>query len=275
MSYDNACKYLAEKYPQAFVRWLLGIDSPRLQILKTELIREPIHADSLLWLQVDGRILHLEFQSLPPSRPPLPLRMLDYSIYLKRQYQCPVEQVIIFLKETDSPLAFVEAYRDETTYHGYRVIRMWEQTPETFLNEPALLPLASLARSKKPEELLIEVARKVREIPEPDAQRQISGCTEILAGLRFTEPVIRSLFREEVMKESVIYQSIHSQGLQQGLQEEALRLVLRLLTLSLGEIPAYLKARIQTLSHEQLENLAESLLGFKNMGDVETWLQDI
>jgi predicted transposase YdaD len=194
-----------------------------------------------------------------------------------------VEQVIIFLKETDSPLAFVEAYQDETTYHGYRVIRLWEQTPETFLNEPALLPLASLARSKKPEELLIEVARKVREIPEPDAQRQISGCTEILAGLRFTEPVIRSLFREEVMKESVIYQSIHSQGLQQGLQqglerglqEEALRLVLRLLTLSLGEIPAYLKARIQTLSHEQLENLAESLLGFKQMGDVETWLQDI
>ena len=42
MSYDNTCKYLAEQYPGEFARWLLGVDSQVVTILKTELILEPI-----------------------------------------------------------------------------------------------------------------------------------------------------------------------------------------------------------------------------------------
>jgi hypothetical protein len=107
-----------------------------------------------------------------------------------------------------------------------------------------------------------------------------SSQAEILAGIRFTEPLIRSLFREEIMKESVIYQSIHRQareeglqeGLQQGLQDEALRLVLRQLTIVLGEIAPESKAQIEALSQERLENLAEALLAFKSQKDLENWL---
>ena len=147
-----------------------------------------------------------------------------------------------------------------------------------------LLPLATLAKSNEPEKLLRNVAQKIREIPEKSTQKQISGCTEILAGIRFTEPLIRSLFREEIMKESVIYQSIHrqareeglqeglQQGLQQGLQDEALRLVLRQLTIVLGEIAPESKAKIEGLSQERLENLAEALLAFKSQKDLENWL---
>jgi predicted transposase YdaD len=142
------------------------------------------------------------------------------------------------------------------------------------------LPLATLAKSNEPEKLLRNVAQKIREIPEKSMQKQISGCTEILAGIRFTEPLIRSLFREEIMKESVIYQSIHRQareeglqeGLQQGLQDEALRLVLRQLTIVLGEIAPESKAQIEGLSQERLENLAEALLAFKSQKDLENWL---
>jgi predicted transposase YdaD len=121
LSYDNACKYLAEQYPQAFVRWLLKKDPQSLQILKTELVDEPIRADALLWLKIGEMILHLEFQTNPQSYPPLPLRMLDYYVHLKRQHQCQVEQVVIFLKKTTSPTAFVDEYRDENTYHKYNI----------------------------------------------------------------------------------------------------------------------------------------------------------
>jgi len=288
LSYDNACKYLAEQYPQAFVRWLLKKDPQSLQILKTELVDEPIRADALLWLKIGEMVLHLEFQTNPQSYPPLPLRMLDYYVHLKRQYQCQVEQVVILLKKTTSPTAFVDEYRDENTYHKYRVVRLWEHEAEPFLEELALLPLATLAKSNEPEKLLRNVAQKIREIPEKSTQKQISGCTEILAGIRFTEPLIRSLFREEIMKESVIYQSIHrqareeglqqglqeglQQGLQQGLQDEALRLVLRQLTIVLGEIAPESKAKIEGLSQERLENLAEALLAFKSQKDLENWL---
>ncbi|HBB36365.1 MAG TPA: hypothetical protein DC064_32445, partial [Cyanobacteria bacterium UBA9273] len=121
MSYDNACKYLAEKYPAAFTNWLLGVPSPDIEVLKTELTNEPIRADAITFLRTANQILHIEFQTLPYSETPLPLRMLDYSVRLKRQYRCDVVQVIIFLQATASEMAFTQEYRDRTTSHRYQV----------------------------------------------------------------------------------------------------------------------------------------------------------
>lgn len=140
MNYDNACKYLAEQYPAEFVSWLLAVQPQDIQVLKTELTLEPIRADAVSFLQTANQILHLEFQTTPYSQPPLPLRMLDYSVRLKRQYRCAVMQVVIFLQETDSEATFTEEYRDDTTIHHYRVIRLWEQDPAPFLASPGLLP---------------------------------------------------------------------------------------------------------------------------------------
>ena len=79
MSFDNVCKYLAEKYPANFVEWLLDDVKPvNLRVLKTELNVDPIHADSVLFLRVGRKILHIEFQTEPRSKPFLPLRVLDY-----------------------------------------------------------------------------------------------------------------------------------------------------------------------------------------------------
>jgi hypothetical protein len=117
LSYDNACKYLAETYPREFARWLLASEPPEIRVLKTELTLEPIRADALSFLRAANRILHLEFQTLPVSKPPMPLRMLDYSVRLKRKYRCSVEQVVIFLQETTNEVAFTEEYRDDTTIH--------------------------------------------------------------------------------------------------------------------------------------------------------------
>lgn len=68
-------------------------------MLKTELNLDPIRADSLLLLRLDKRILHLEFQTEAKSKPPMTLRMLDYSVRLKRKYGLEVIQIIIFLKK--------------------------------------------------------------------------------------------------------------------------------------------------------------------------------
>lgn len=55
-----------------------------------------------------------------------------------------------------------------------------------------------------------------RAIEDINTQREISACTEVLAGLKFNKNVIRQLFREELMRESVIYQDILQRGRQQG-----------------------------------------------------------
>jgi predicted transposase YdaD len=110
VSFDNVCKVLAEKYPADFVRWLIAEESTNVKVLKTELSLEPIRADSVTFLQTANQILHIEFQTLTQSNPAIPFRMLDYSVRLKRQYKCPVVQVVIFLQQTDDEIGKIRQH---------------------------------------------------------------------------------------------------------------------------------------------------------------------
>jgi predicted transposase/invertase (TIGR01784 family) len=275
LSYDNACKYLAEQYPAEFANWLLSVQSQDIQVLKTELTLEPIRADAVTFLKTANQILHIEFQTLPASNPSIPFRMLDYSVRLKRQYRCDVEQVVIFLQATNDEIVFTEEYQDRTTSHRYRVVRLWEQEPAPFLANPGLLPLATLTQTDSPQALLAQVAEQVDRISEREQRQNIAGCAEILAGLRFEKDLIRQFFREEIMRESVIYQDILQQGLQQGRQEGKqegeVALITRLLTRRLGKVDSLLMERIRGLSTEQLEELAEALLVFSSVADLMAW----
>jgi predicted transposase YdaD len=179
VSFDNVCKVLAEKYPREFVSWLLAEAPTQIKVLKTELSLEPIRADSVTFLQTANRILHIEFQTRTISNPPLPFRMLDYSVRLIRQYNVPVTQVVIFLQETNNEIAFTEEYVNETTTHRYRVLRMWEQEPALFLDNPALLPLAPLTRTSSPQRLLSQVAQSVARISDRNTKQDIAAYAEI------------------------------------------------------------------------------------------------
>ncbi|MEH2433710.1 MAG: Rpn family recombination-promoting nuclease/putative transposase [Nostoc sp.] len=286
MTYDNTLKYLVEQYPEDFIRYLLASEATDIQILKTELNQEPIRADSVTFLQTANQILHLEFQTLPASTPPLPLRMLDYWVRLYRQYNCDIEQIVIFLKPTSSEAVFVDQFTARNTTHRYRIIRIWEQEPEPLLLSPGLLPLATLARTDSPQRLLQQVAVQVSMIEEEATKQSISVCTQLLAGLVFEPELIRQFLRREDMRESAIYQEILEEGLQEGRQrgieqeieqgrQSELRLVIRLLTRRLGSINSQLQSRLQELSLAQLEDLGEVLLDFVSEADLMNWLNTI
>ena len=278
MAYDNTLKYLVEQDPETFAQWLLGTASTDVQILKTELSLEPVRADSVIFLQASNQILHLEFQTLPQSSPSLPIRMLDYWVRLYRQYNCEIEQVVIFLKPTTSEAVFIDRFTATKTSHRYRVIRIWEEEPTTLLSVPSLLPLAVLTRTDVPAALLQQVAAQVN-IIEPSSLRQtISTCAQLLAGLVFDSEQIHQFFRSATMKESVIYQEILREGLQQGLQQglqAEVNLIVRQLTRRLGAVPQASQNQIQTLSIAQLEDLGEALLDFSDLPALESWLANL
>jgi predicted transposase YdaD len=131
-----------------------------------------------------------------------------------------------------------------------------------------LLPFAPLTKSDSPQDLLAQVAQKVKQIEDTEKRQNLASCTGLLAGLRFEENLIRSLFREDIMKESIFYQSI----LKEGSKEEAKKLVLRQLNLIYRELEPRLLHKIETLSLSQLEELAEALLDFSEPEDLEAWL---
>jgi predicted transposase YdaD len=273
LSFDNVCKVLAEKYPADFVRWLIGEESTNITVLKTELSLEPIRADSVIFIQTNNQILHIEFQTLTKSKPPIPFRMLDYFVRLKRLYKCPVIQVVIFLQETDDEIAFTEEYREEFTIHRYRAIRMWEQDSSLFLSNSALLPLAPLCRTDSPRELLSQVATVVATIVDRETRQNTAAYTEILAGLRFEKDLIRQLLSEDIMQESVIYQDILQKGQEQGKQQEACSLCISLLSERFGEIDESISQKVQALQTDKLEALCRALLRMSGINDLVAWFE--
>jgi predicted transposase YdaD len=272
MSFDNVCKLLAEKYPFDFAKWLLPQAPKTIKVLKTELSIEPIRADFVTFLQTENRILHIEFQTNPQSKPPIPFRELDYSVRLIRTYQVPVTQVVIFLQETTDEIAFTEAYINETTHHRYRVIRMWEQDSALFLDNLALLPLAPLTRTNSPQGLLSQIANNVAKIADRETKQNIAAYTEILAGLRFEKDFIRQLLSEDIMQESVIYQDILQKGERIGEQRGEVKFCLRLLNQRFGELDSLIVEKVKGLPVEQLENLGAALFNISEVADLVTWL---
>lgn len=275
MSYDNTCKYLAETYPQDFAQWLLGTEISKVEILKTELNLEPIRADSLIFLKVGNKILHIEFQTTPKSKTPLDFRMLDYYTRLKRQYWCEIEQVMIFLQPTTSDIVLNHQYVDTNTIHRYRVIRMWEEEPAPLLNNPALLPLATLAKTDSAENLLTQIAGAVDMIESRKVRENISVCTQLLAGLRFDRGLLKQLFREDIMEESVVYQDILQKGELRGKKGEAVELVNRQLKRRFGNLPVTIEQQFPNLALSQLEDLAEELLDFQQIDDLVNYLNNL
>jgi predicted transposase YdaD len=186
--------------------------------------------------------------------------------------------VVVLLLAPPPETVIETAFSLETTYHEYRVIRMWEENPEVFLNQPSLLPLAPLAATTQPQILLQRVVEQVDQL-EPEQRPEISAYTQILAGLKYDQDLIRRLFQEGMMRESVIYQEILAEGEQRGERRGEQRgeqreraLILRLLNKRVGELPQQVRLRLEILSLEQLEKLGEALLDFQAISDLETWL---
>ncbi|MFM7878614.1 MAG: Rpn family recombination-promoting nuclease/putative transposase [Microcystis panniformis] len=272
--YDNICKFLAENYSRDFAQWLLGEPISFTQLSPSELSLEPIRADALILLESDPMILHLEFQTNPD--PKMSFRMLDYRTRVYRRFpKKTMRQVVIYLKETSSPLVQENAFILPNTRHEYEVLRLWEIPAEEMLGLSGLLPLANLGKTPNRPEILRQVAAKIDNIEGRTEKSNLAAATAILAGLVLSKEIIGSLLREEIMRESVIYQDIRESGKAQGRREEAVSLILRLLNRRLGEISSTLGQQIRELSLEQLETLGEALLDFTSLTDLTTWLSEI
>ena len=272
--FDNICKFLAETYSTDIASWLFGEPILLTQVQPQELAVEPIRADSLILLEAEGLLLHLEFQTKADLQ--IPFRMLDYWVRGKRRFpDKKMRQVVIYLKETSSDVVFQNKFEESTTHHEFEVIRLWEQPLANFLEFTGMLPFAILVNDGNKERLLQNIAQKIDKIPDQKTRQTIGSATYVLAGLVLEENIIKQILRRDIMRESVTYQAILREGRQEGRQEgrkEGLvTIVLRLLTHKFGTLPPKLHTRITRLHIPRLESLAEAILDFQSLADLELW----
>jgi len=269
---DNLCKRLAEEYPEQFARWLFGA-SGKVKVEKTELSREPVRADSVIFSHDEDETLHAEFQTTMKSDVPVPLRFLDYYVGLKRKNPSRrVRQVLVVLKQTGEEIP--DRYEDERTLHVYDVVLMWEQDPAMFLKHEELLPLATLCRAESGEKLLGAVAAGINRIKSRERRREALNWSRMLAGLRYDKNLIYQILKEsDMLEESVVYQDILQKGEQRGEEKEARKVALRQLELRFGKLPPRARRQIERLMVTQLEALLEALLNFQSKQDLTHWLR--
>ncbi|MEM8640751.1 MAG: Rpn family recombination-promoting nuclease/putative transposase [Cyanobacteria bacterium P01_G01_bin.54] len=217
--YDNLCKYLIETFPKDFAQWLLGQPITLEQLSPRELSSEPIRADSLILLQSQAVVLHVEFQTRTDKT--MSFRMLDYFTRLRRKFpERRIHQVVVYLLETHSPLVYEDQFTSDKTQHRYEVVRLWEQPKNLFIHSLGLLPLAVMANPQpdEPEQVLQAVAQQIDAIKDTETRNNLTASAALLAGLKLEKDIIWQIFRSEAMRESVIYQDILQEGRQEGEQ---------------------------------------------------------
>ena len=247
--FDNVSKFLAENFSKDYATWLLGRPVTLTKLSPTELSLEPIRADSLILEQSEDLVLHLEFQTEPDEK--MGFRMLDYRIRVYRRFpNKTMHQVVIYLKPTKSTLVYQDSFQVGETTHRYRVIRLWEQSSDLFLNSSGLLPLAVLTQTSDPTIILRKVAKVLETIPDNNLRQNLTAATAVFGGLVIKPDIVKTILRSQFMKESAVYQEILQEGLQQGLQQGKLEVARRLLQLgmSLAQV-----AQVTGLSEQELQ----------------------
>ncbi len=238
-------------------------------------------------------IIHVEHQSY--TRPNFNQRMFRYFTRLHEKYCLPVYPIVIY--SHDAPKTLVsDSYRVELSgwtileFH-YKVIQLNRLNWQDFVNErnpvaSALMSKMRMSTTERPTVKLMSL-QMLSSLGLNYAQvKLISGFIDTYLKLNDSETVIfeEQLARIEPRQKEEVIQIVTSwmeEGLQQGRiegrvegrEQEAVTLVLRLLKRRFGTLDSQLEEEIQNLSTSSLEDLAEALLDFTSVADLQAWLQ--
>jgi len=192
---------------------------------------------------------------------------------------------------------------EQSETHPYRSLLNCNQVHRVYLDElgeieqlplgVALMALTTIDEASTPEVARLLLARSQREESEAASRAIIEMLTTILV-YKFTNlnrreaEAMLGITLEETRfyreaKEEGIEQGIEQgivQGIVQGREQEGRALILRqlnrrLLNRRVGTLPESITTRIADLSIEQIETLAEELLDFQSIEDLEVWLENL
>lgn len=240
--YDNALRYLAASELAALCGWL-GIDARSENIRVSEsLAAVTRYADLLISTGPD--LVHVEF--VRRVTPDLPLRMLDYRARIMMAWPgTSLTQILVVL--ADGHIA--ENLHDQPALHHHtHVTYLRDADPTTLLSNPALAPLACLARATDTTErtdLLRRALIVIRDHAPPERRDDLASTALVLAAIRLDPDTIDSARKEADMPISlegtlagdIIAQRAHTAGLAEGRTEGEVTTLITLLTTRFGDDP--------------------------------------
>ncbi|MBD2504041.1 DUF4351 domain-containing protein [Anabaena azotica] len=224
-------------------------------------------------------LVHIENQSYPEAD--FGRRLFRYFARLFEKYGLPVYPIVIF--SYDSPRTpqtniYRVTFPDKTVMEfNYGVVQLNQLNWRDFLQQEnpvasALMAKMRIAPSDRPR-VKAECLRLLATLRlNPAKMKLISGFVDTYLQLNAAE---QEIFQSEIaqfepVKQEVVMEIVTSWQLQGRLE-----IVMRQLNRKVGAVTPELEARIQQLSPTQVEDLADALLDFTNVGDLVTWLNSL
>jgi predicted transposase YdaD len=223
--YDASTKYLVQSRLADWLPLCGHRTTARVELVDADLATVTAAADRVLCVHEDPSwLFHLELQS---SRDTALVRSLKvYNVLLERQYNLLVRTVVVLLRRSaDFPELTGLA---ERTFPGelpyltfrYQLVRVWQLSPEVFLNGGlglvSLAPLSAVKKQQLPD-IVSRIEERITNEASPEEAGALWTATDVLMGLRYSRELVSQLLQGiHGMKESVTYQAIIEEGKIEG-----------------------------------------------------------
>ncbi|MCC5643511.1 Rpn family recombination-promoting nuclease/putative transposase [Nostoc sp. CHAB 5824] len=267
---DIGSKRLINLAPDAWVQWVTQ---------HPEVVAKEILGSEFQWISRETDVLvkaysatHGDFLVLNELQlrytTQMPLRMRAYTALAQERYRLPTYPVLINILPPPSTLTIVNSYEQEflglRAIQDYRVINLWEIDAEIVFGQPlpSLLPFVPILRGGGE----VSVVQRALQALRADAQlNELESLLAFFASFVLDTPLVQQIMRWDmaVLRESPWYQEIEQRGIQQG----ALRQLIRVLQQRFGEIPHEVEVRLEGESVEQLENLMDSAIAVSSLDE--------
>lgn len=210
----------------------------------------------------------------------MPLRVRAYTALAEEKYEWPVYPVLInilpHVKDPQIPSCYESEFNGIRALQEYRVINLWEVDVNLVFeqNIRSLLPFVPILKGGGEEQV---VRRALRELRADEELSELESLLSFFSTFVLELPVVQQIMRWDmaVLRESPLAQELFREGQLEGQREGQLELVLRQLTRRVGTLDESLVQRVRGLSSEELKQLAEALLDFSELSDLQAWLADL
>ncbi len=261
---DIGGKYLIDRDPEGWVRWLLNDPTLDLvQILSSDFQFVARASDSLLEVRRADKHFGVLAELQLYYDDDMPERIYVYTGLARQKFDLPIVPVIVYMIPPGEDQEISTAYHEEfmalVSHQDFHVIKLWELNAAEVLaaNAPAsLLPYIPLMAGAN-EEMLRSCVQRIRQ--EPDRE-QLETILALFAMITMDQNVVDRVARWSmtVLEKSPIYREILQKGISIGRgedHEDLLKTLRQILHRRLGPAPLNLPERLNDLTWEQLQVL--------------------
>ncbi|MCH8507055.1 MAG: DUF4351 domain-containing protein [Ectothiorhodospiraceae bacterium] len=279
---DIGSKKLVSLAPESWASWLMNCADIKVEeLLESNLQWVGRENDSLMKVSTPdlGVFLLLVELQLRYHRK-MPLRVRAYTALAGEKYELPVYPVLInilpHVKDPQIPSCYESEFNGIRALQEYRFINLWEVDVNLVFeqNIRSLLPFVPILKGGGEEQV---VCRALRELRADEELSELESLLSFFSTFVLELPVVQQILRWDmaVLRESPLAQELFREGQLEGQREGQLELVLRQLTRRVGTLDESLVQRVRGISSEELEQLAEALLDFSELSDLQAWLADL